>query len=413
MSAGVDEATLAFDWASLPTLTAELPGVGGRIRSRPEDFHVEEVPAYLPQGSGSHLYLRVEKRNLTTRDLVVALMGEGLRENEIGVAGLKDKSAVTVQWLSLPKRHQTAVAAFEALPGVTVLERSYHRNKLGIGHLRGNRFAITIRDLSPAQAQAAPGRARAVLDALAQRGAPNYFGPQRFGRFGNNAVDGLRVLRGERVPGGHRLQRFFVSALQSLLFNAVLAERIERGLFERVLTGDWARKHATGGTFLVEDAALESERAERLEISATLPLYGRRVRLSEGDAGTIEAAVLERYGLRWSQFGSRRGDRRPSRVVLEDVAVEGAVDGDADALTVRFTLPKGSYATVVLRELMKVDVDAPLPSTSELVRSSDAGVGAGAVTGAVTGAGTGAVDDAVDDAVADAVADAGDDDIMD
>jgi tRNA pseudouridine13 synthase len=114
------------------------------------------------------------------------------------------------------------------------------------------------------------------------------------------------------------------------------------------------------------------------------------VRLSEGDAGTMEAAVLERYGLRWSQFGSRRGDRRPSRVVLEDVAVEGAVEGAPDALTVRFTLPKGSYATVVLRELMKVDVDAPLPPTSEQVRSSDAGTG--------TCAGTDGTDDAVADA---------------
>jgi tRNA pseudouridine13 synthase len=270
------------------------------------------------------------------------------------VAGLKDKSAVTVQWVSVPRRSEAAAGGLEALAGVRVLERSCHRNKLGIGHLRGNRFVVTIRDVDdPA---AAPGQARAVLQALAERGAPNYFGPQRFGRFGNNAVDGLRVLRGESVPGGHRLRRFFVSALQSLLFNALLAERIDEGLFSAVVTGDWARKHDTGGVFRVEDGALESPRAARMEISATLPLYGRRVRLSEGEAGVLERRILERYGLRWTAFGSRRGDRRPSRLLLEDVEVRE----EEGALVVAFMLPKGSYATVVLRELMKVDVDAPV-----------------------------------------------------
>ncbi|MEJ2288650.1 MAG: tRNA pseudouridine(13) synthase TruD [Deinococcales bacterium] len=363
----VDEEALRFRWSALPLATEGLEGVGGRIRARPEDFRVEEVPAYLPQGSGSHLYLKVEKRNLTTRDLVVALMREGLRENEVGVAGLKDKSAVTVQWLSVPKRYEAETAALEALPGVTVLERSYHRNKLAVGHLRGNRFVVRIREVEDVGAAAA--RARAAFTALASRGAPNYFGPQRFGRFGNNAVDGLKVIVGEKVPGGHRLRRFFVSALQSLLFNALLADRIEAGLYQRVVTGDWARKHDTGGVFLVEDGQLESPRAARLEISATLPLYGRKVRLSEGEAGALEARVLERFGLGWSAFGSRRGDRRPSRVVLEDVDVLA----EADALTVAFTLPKGSYATVVLRELMKVDVDAPLVAPEGATRREDDG----------------------------------------
>lgn len=353
--AEIDREALRFRWPALPTATADLPGVGGRIRSFPDDFLVEEIPAYLPQGSGSHLYLRVEKRNLTTRDLVLALVRQGLAENEIGVAGLKDKSAVTVQWISLPKRREDAVAALDDLPGARVLERSYHRNKLGVGHLKGNRFTVRVRELALGAEQAA-ARAQAVFDALDVRGTPNFFGPQRFGRFGTNAVDGLRVLRGERVPGGHRLRRFFVSALQSLLFNELLALRMERGLYQRVVTGDWARKHDTGGVFQVEDAEVETERAARLEISATLPLYGRRVRSSEGDAGALEALVLQRHGLRPSAFGPRRGDRRPSRVLL---AGASAAAGGGD-LTVRFDLPKGSYATVVLRELMKVDVDAPI-----------------------------------------------------
>lgn len=340
-----------FSWAGLPLITADLPGTGGVIRVVPEDFRVTELPAYLPEGSGSHRYLLVEKRGATTRDLVTALTRAGVEPSTIGVAGLKDKAAVTVQWLSLPKRHQEAVAELAAHPGVRILDESYHRNKLGIGHLRGNRFEITVQGVGPG----ADAHALAVFSALAERGAPNWFGPQRFGRFGSNAYDGLRVLRGERVPGGHHLKRFFVSALQSLLFNAMLAERAGRGWYRTVVAGDWARKHDTGGTFLVTDPVAEASRAERLEISATLPLHGRKVKPSGGAAGEVEALVLENHGLRWAQFGSRRGDRRPTRVLLENTAVAQT----SSALTVAFDLPKGAYATAVLREVMKVDVDAP------------------------------------------------------
>lgn len=365
---------LLFRWSDLPLVTQGVPGTLGQVRSSADDFRVTEIPLYLPEGRGSHRYLLVEKRGLTTRDLMLALMRGGVEERSIGVAGLKDKAAVTVQWLSVPKRFEEAVGELAALPGVRILEESYHRNKLGIGHLKGNRFEISVRGA----AERAAERAAVALEALATRGAPNWFGPQRFGRFGYNAYDGLRVLRSEEVPGGHRLKRFFISALQSQLFNAMLAVRIRRGLYERVVEGDWARKHDTGGTFLVEDAAVESERAERLEISATLPLFGRKVKLSPGEAGEIERSVLERFGLTWAQFGPRRGDRRLTRVLLQDTEVTAlprAGDGaevPGEAYTLAFTLPKGSYATAVLREVMKVEVDAPF----ELPDGADASAAA-------------------------------------
>lgn len=348
---------LTFDWQQLPFITPDLPGTGGTIRTSPEDFKVEELPAYEPEGHGSHLYLKVRKRGLTTRDLVQALKSRGVEEASIGVAGLKDKAASTVQWLSLPKSREADAVALEELPGVEVLERSYHRNKLGLGHLKGNRFEITVRDVVPGAASLA----EKAFAALARRGAPNWFGPQRFGRFGSNAYDGWRVLQGENVPGGHRLRRFFVSALQSLLFNAILVERAHAGLYDTVVTGDWARKHDTGGTFLVEDADAEAPRAERLEISATIPLYGRKVKPSPGAAGVIETAVMERLALEWQQFTSRRGDRRSSRIMVDQPVVQDL----GDALVLSFALPKGSYATTVLREVMKVDVDEPLEATAE------------------------------------------------
>jgi len=338
-----------FRWSDLPPLSAALPGSGGRIRETPDDFGVEELPLYLPEGSGSHAYALVEKRGVTTRELVLALLRAGLKEVEIGVAGLKDKHAVTRQWLSVPNRHAAALEGLSDLEGVQVLETSRHRNKLGIGHLRGNRFSLRVRGGDAVAAAA-------VLAVLETRGVPNYFGPQRFGRFGTNAADGLRLIRGEHVPGGHRLKRFFLSALQSLLFNHMLAERLNRGLFGRVIAGDWAKKRDTGGVFVVEDAEAENLRALSGEISATLPLYGKKVRVSEGEAGALEAATLEHFDLRWSDFTARKGSRRPSRIFLEDVRLTPEEDG----YTLAFTLPKGAFATSVLREVMKVEVDEPL-----------------------------------------------------
>ena len=346
-------AMLTFRWSALPTITPDLPGAGGQIRAAPEDFSVEELALYEPSGGGSHAYAWVEKVGLTTRDLLRELQRVGVPLANIGVAGLKDKVALTRQWLSVPRRfEELAWGALDALEGVSVLRASRHRNKLGMGHLRGNAFRIRVRGVDP---EALP-RIEAVLARLAQLGLPNYFGPQRFGRFGRNAIDGYQVLQGGRVSGDRRLQRFLVSALQSQLFNAMLAERIELGLFRAVLGGDWARKHDTGGTFEVSDAALERLRAEQGAISATLPLYGKKVRVAAAEAGVLEERMLERFGLSWVKFRGRHGDRRISRLLL----LNARAQADSDGVVLEFELPKGSYATVLLRELLKVDVDAPL-----------------------------------------------------
>ena len=349
---------LTFSWQTFRAVTEELPGTSGHLRQMPEDFQVEEVPLYEPQGSGSHAYALVEKTGLTTRDLVLALMREGLEEKSIGVAGLKDKHAVTKQWLSVPQRFSEALDSLDSLEGVTILERSRHKNKLAVGHLKGNYFKVRVREPD----EGALDKAEAILKTLETKGLPNYFGPQRFGRGGTNAVDGYNFIHGEWVPGGQRLKRFFVSALQSLLFNHLLNLRIERGIFDALILGDWAKKHDTGGVFKVEDVN-ESERAKRFEVSATLPLYGKKVKLSEAEAGEMEQEVLDYFGLRWVDFTSRKGDRRFSRLKLENVSVHPEDDG----YTLSFFLPKGAFATSVLREVLKTDVD--VAETSEDVKA--------------------------------------------
>ena len=348
-----------FAWDALPSVRGDRPGTGGRIRSVPEDFVVVERPAYTPSGRGSHLYLRVRKRGLATRDLVRALREAGVPENRVGVAGLKDKHAVTEQWLSVPWASRDAADALAALDGVEVLETSRHTNKLGVGHLHGNRFTVVVRDVVPD----AVARARAILDAVAAHGLPNYVGPQRFGRFGRNAVDGRALLRGETVPGDRRLQRFFVSALQSWIFNDVLAARVRDGHLGSLVTGDWARKVATGGTFRVDDPDAERPRAAAFEITALLPLHGRKVRISDGEAGAYERAALARAGVRWEDFRRRHGDRRPSRVAVGGIDVADATGDDGvPAIRVAFDLPKGAYATSLLREVTGLPVDEPTPS---------------------------------------------------
>ena len=157
------------------------------------------------------------------------------------------------------------------------------------------------------------------------------------------------------------MKRFFVSALQSQLFNYELKLRLERDRYGRVLAGDWAKKHDTGGVFRVEDVAVENERAARLEISATQPLYGKKVRVSEGEAGALEEEVLAHFGLRWVDFRSRKGSRRITRVAISEVKVESTEDG----YWLSFFLPKGSFATNVLREVMKVEVDEPVESNRD------------------------------------------------
>lgn len=339
---------LAFDWAALAALT-DTPGTGGRLRLTPEDFRVEEVPAYGLSGEGEHLYLHLEKTGHTTAHVVRELSAQlGVRDRDVGVAGLKDRHAVTTQWVSVPARFEERLSTF-AMDGVRVLATGRHTNKLGLGHLRGNRFVVRVRE-----APGTAGTAAATLALLAARGVPNYFGPQRFGLKGLNAEEGLRVLRGESRLRDPRVRRFLTTSVQSLVFNRFLSLRLARGLFDRLIAGDMAKKHDTGGVFLVEDPAAESPRAERSEVSATGTLFGKKAKPLTLDAGELEREALSAFGLTPEVFASRRGDRRLTRVFLEAAEVRPEEDG----FVVAFTLPRGSFATSVLRELMKTDVDA-------------------------------------------------------
>ena len=335
-----------FDWSDLPAISEKLAGTGGRTFVNTEDFVVSEMPCELPFGEGSYAYAYVEKRGLNTNDLITALRQQGVPFNQVGVSGLKDRQAVTRQWISVPAQYLRQLESLESNEGVRVLRMSRQDHPLRRGQMQGNRFQARVRNPQPEWHE----RAKAILECLRRLGLPNYFGPQRFGRYNSNAIDAVRMLRGENVPGGRRLNEFFISALQAHLFNWNLKGRIESGLYDRVLGGDRARRHDTGGMFVVGDESVESERAQRLEISAVLPLYGRKVSGGLGAAARQEDTVLQRFGVRRSDFRPRtRGAWRISRVCPEEVVLRPCEDG----YVVEFALPSGSYATTMLRELTK------------------------------------------------------------
>lgn len=337
----------------LPYLTGSLPGIGGRIRSEPEDFRVDERPLYLPCGEGEHLYLRVTKRLLSTPDLVRRISSTvGVKVQGIGTAGLKDARAVTTQLVSLhgvPEERVARLKIDEQILAVEVLGR--HRNRLRPGHHAGNRFRLVIRDVNEGTKEAVP----AILETLSRRGIPNYFGPQRQGKTGGNYQVGAALLmdRSRRETMSRAKRIWYLNTFQSYLYNEILARRIDR--IDRMLVGDWAMKMDNGACFPVQDLAQEQPRADRFEISPTGILFGSRVSWATGEPGEIEHAVVVEQGstpghlVEAAKACGFRGERRSLRVPLVDP--EWALDGCV--LMLAFSLPPGAYATSVLRELMK------------------------------------------------------------
>lgn len=354
---------------ALPFALAGATPLAGRLKASPEDFEVEEIPAYLPSGAGDHLYVHFEKRGLDTQQAVKRIASAlGVSPREAGVAGMKDRHAITRQWASFLFGDESRLATLED-PAIRVLEVRRHGNKLKTGHLRGNRFVLRMRDAEGTTVEELARR----LDALAVSGVPNYFGAQRFGQRGDNAERARAWLTsGDRGPREPFQRKLLVSALQSELFNELAAERVTRGELGTVIDGDLARKEDSGGLFLVDDLATDRERAARFEISATGPMFGVSMRTPEREAAAREARVLDGSGLTLASFESVRrvaeGTRRPYRIAVGAPTVEREADG---ALRIAFTLPKGAYATIVVRELLVRDAEAEAAEPSEAEPAED------------------------------------------
>jgi tRNA pseudouridine13 synthase len=343
------------DAALDPPRAHGAPLGAGRLRDEPEDFLVEEQLGFEAAGAGQHVLLRVRKRNANTQWIARELARTcGCRPHDVGYAGLKDRRAVATQWFTVPQSRLAPQDWLRIGSGeYQVLEAHRHSRKLPRGALAGNRFVIRIRDAAVDDAALA-----SRLAVIGARGVPNYFGPQRFGRGGSNLKrlgEDLRALKPEE-------RGFILSAARSLIFNAVLAERVGDGSWQRLEPGDLANLDGRASHFPVEaiDETLQ-DRCARLDVHPTGPLWGRGtppgggriVQLEQRVAADFSAAreLIERAGM--------EQERRSLRLAVRDL--EWRREGDT--IVFGFRLGRGAYATTVLRELLALDADYEESST--------------------------------------------------
>ncbi|MDP6418083.1 MAG: tRNA pseudouridine(13) synthase TruD [Candidatus Krumholzibacteria bacterium] len=320
------------DYQELPRRSGEEP-LPLHWSPSTDTFRVEEIPLYEASGEGEHLYLEIEKQNLTTGELIRRVAETlGIPESRMGWAGRKDRHATCRQRISLPRKEAEKNLGRLGDDEYQVIEARPHGNKLKTGHLSGNRFTLLL--------QGEIGDLEHRIRMLEEQGLPNYYGPQRFGRHGDNAARGHSLLLLNRRPRGSR-DKLLVHSYQSFLFNRILADRIQA--LDQLRFGDLAWIHSKGAIFLVEDPEGEMQRARDLEISPSGPMPGRKMRQAEGSVGETERKTLEEGGWEESFSASLTGARRPLRVPVQGLALKGH--------HLNFSLPPGSYATVLVREL--------------------------------------------------------------
>lgn len=340
--------------------TGDCPALAGapRIKQTCEDFIVEEVPAYTPSGEGEHLFVWLEKKDMAAEVLMRHVARSlDIDTSDIGCAGLKDTRAITRQYISVPASCLPKIDALVHDKWV-VLSTGLHGNKLKTGHLKGNRFTIRV----PEQSGDNAARAQVIAQKLRQDGFANFYGPQRFGG-GDTVALGLLLLQAGpqgHVPGrkvSRMLRRLALSSVQSALFNRVLSARLLAGHLHQVLDGDVCLVRASGGPFVTDDIARETARLMAQEIVTAGPMFGPKMRPAQGTALALELAALQAASMTREMFRGHgkllQGTRRANLVWPEELTV---VHGDDGALTLSFTLPPGSYATVLLREFWR---DAP------------------------------------------------------
>jgi tRNA pseudouridine13 synthase len=325
------------------------PSGAGKIRTVPEDFIVHENLAFEPSGEGEHVFLQIQKTGENTEYVARQLARfANVRQRDIGYAGLKDRHAVTTQWFSvwLPGKSEPDWMAF-ATDNMKVLQTVRHARKLKRGVLSGNRFEITIRDWQGDQAKTI-----GQLGLIKANGIVNYYGEQRFGNQGQNINKALAMFRGDKVKREQR--SLYLSAARSYLFNQILSERVTTVSWNKALVGDTYMFDGSKSCF--KSQLPDAEILHRLEVKTIHPtgvLWGKGEVDVSGEALVIEQRIVDGYaelaqGL--VTFGVEK-TRRALRVNVENLEWQFS---DQTTLQLCFTLPTGSYATSVLREMIGV-----------------------------------------------------------
>jgi len=343
--------------ADLPSVNSQ-PLLNGSIRQHHSDFIVTEELSFSPSGSGEHLFLLIEKQGCNTEWVVRQLKQHfSLTSKEIGYAGRKDRHSIARQWFSLHLPGKSV--SLESLKDASfkddfrVIENKRHNKKLKQGAIKYNHFEIIVRDVSGKIDESA-------IECVKKNGFPNYFGYQRFGRNAQNLSQAERLLTGQLSRKPSKNQRsLYLSAARSYLFNLMVGERIKQDLWSKVIPGDCLGFADSRSFFVCEQLDEESKRrfAEGdLHISGWLA--GKGYSEAQGDALAMEKQVIQDYEL-WLQGLTKEkvlSARRLMRVIPNNLQVTSL---DEKSLLFKFSLPTGSFATSLLRELIQVN-DASL-----------------------------------------------------
>ncbi|WP_298219455.1 tRNA pseudouridine(13) synthase TruD [Halothiobacillus sp.] len=342
------------------------PILKGQLKQSPADFRVDEILGFEPDGEGTHGLFLIEKTGITTGHMLGLLSKlSGVAERDIGFCGMKDKLAVTTQWVSLPlaasHSSENPPDWIDALPDhVVVLRWNLHRKKLRRGNHRGNRFSITIRNVigdDPEFVQR--------LDRLEEQGFPNYFAEQRFGHAGGNYALLEKLGRLSNARSISRADRNWgISTLRAEIFNRVLSDRLSRSTEATAESGDLARLAGTNSWFLVADEELNNaqQRIDIKDIWLTGPLWGEGASPAgecvQAEENRIAAEVLSRYGAEnWSSHlhdWRVDHDRRALMAPVTGLQCEEKTEEGGRILNLSFELESGSYATALLREIIEL-----------------------------------------------------------
>ena len=337
-----------------------------------ENFVVVEIPLYEFVGKGEHLIIKIRKKDFTTWDAIETLASYlGIGSREFGYAGLKDKDGMTIQYLSIHKKYEAKLDKFEHKK-IKILEKTYHNNKIKIGHLKGNNFFIRLKKIDSVSANII----NSVLKKITKFGIPNYFGYQRFGIERDNFELGRQVAEGEVHIKDKKKEKFLISAYQSYLFNQWLSKRIEfsklcdtltptelnsiynfgEDVFKeikkqphpfKIVEGDLMHHYPYGKMFYATDVMSEAEKFSLKDRVPTGLLTGSKTKEAEGLALEFEREFVEKI------FAN--GTRRFAWIFPEDIS--GKYRDEENWYELSFTLPKGSYATVLLEELLHEKTD--------------------------------------------------------
>lgn len=321
------------------------PNTSATIRSCNEDFRVSEIPAFEPEGTGEHWFIKIRKNGENSDWIAKQLMKFcDVESKDVGYAGKKDRHAITEQWFSVCKPGQSTFdwQLFNT-PTITVLDVTKHSRKLRTGALKGNRFELTLRDVSDEKDLISR------LDKI-KSGVPNYFGEQRFGIGGGNIPRGIAMLNGEFKEKNRTKKGLYISAVRSWFFNRILSNRIKDNMWLKPIKGDVMMLAGSHSHFSAEDLEDVQQRVEASDIHITGPLLGRGRALTLSDAQQWEAALLEPFAdiIERLEYVGLKQERRSLRLIPENLS---AVKESEGQWLLSFDLPAGSFATSVLREI--------------------------------------------------------------